>query len=68
MKPEWASQIKQGDWLTVAPDMLSRGGQAGMVIDDPDDNGVSLDFFSSCSSNEYISIEFWQWDELVPHS
>jgi hypothetical protein len=66
MKPEWAAQIKLGDWLTVSPDIFGRGGQSGMVIEDPDEGGVTLDFFSSHSTEEYISIEYWQWDELVP--
>lgn len=68
MKPEWASNVKSRDYLTVKDEFLTRGGQQGLVTAEPDDEGVSLDFFCDMDGDAagVPSIEFWQWDELVP--
>ena len=65
--PTWANNVKVGDWLAVKAEMFGRGGQNGIVIEPgPVDDGVALDFFTSHSQDEYISIEFYEWDELEP--
>lgn len=61
--------VKKGNWLTVKREMFNRGGQQGLVVDDPNDVGVSLDFFTcgQCGRGHcpcYTSIEFWEWGEL----
>lgn len=65
--PAWAENLVPGDWLRVKPEMFGRGGQLGMVLDPgPMDDGVGLDFFTSHQDDEYISQEFYEWDELEP--
>lgn len=65
--PEWAKNVKPGNILTVLPEMFGRGGQTGTVVEDGvADDGVALDFFTSNIPGEYITIEFYEWDELEP--
>jgi hypothetical protein len=68
MLPEWANNVKPGDWLTVKDEFMRRGGEQGQVVAGPFDDGVSLDFFcdSDGDPSGVPSIEFWEWDELVP--
>ncbi|MCF5371983.1 hypothetical protein [Pseudomonas syringae] len=67
--PDWAKAVKIGDWLTIKQEFgLTRGGEVGQVVDGPNDEGVSLDFYCDRDGNEdeVPSIEFWEWDEIDP--
>ena len=63
--PIWAKGVVVGDWISVKPELYGRGGQIGQVIEPgPVEDGVGLDFFTSHDPSEYISQEFYEWDEL----
>lgn len=68
-KPDWAKAVKIGDSLTIKPEFgFTRGGEVGEVVTEPNDEGVSLDFYCDRNGDEdgVPSIEFWEWDEIVP--
>lgn len=68
MKPDWAKDLKVGDSVNVKREMFTRGGQAGYIIDEPDDEGVNLDFLCDVFGHRFgvPSIERWLWNELEP--
>lgn len=68
-RPNWAQSVKEGDQLTIKLNFIGRGGQTGTVVDTPDGEGASLDFFTCglCGAKQcscYTSIEFWNWNEI----
>ncbi|WP_116892984.1 hypothetical protein [Pseudomonas savastanoi] len=68
-KPDWAKHVKIGDSLTIKQEFgLTRGGEVGEVIAEPNDKGVSLDFYCDRDGDEdeVPSIEFWEWEEIEP--
>ena len=67
-RPTWAAKVKVGDWLTVKEEYGLRGGADGEVVAEPNEQGVSLDFYCDREGNEsgVPSIEFWEWSELEP--
>lgn len=68
--PAWATSVRKGDCLTIKREMFTRGGQQGLVIEDPYNAGVSLDFFKDVFGDPkgVPSIEFYEWDEIEPLS
>jgi hypothetical protein len=58
--------VKMGDMVRVRREFGSRGGQDGLVIDPPNEEGVSLDFFCDVFGDPkgLPTIEFWEWQEL----
>lgn len=68
-RPTWSLSIAEGDYLSVPQGSLTRSGQEGEVISDPNNNeGVTLDF--SCDvfgdPDGLPTQEFWYWHELEP--
>ena len=65
MIPEWAKDLKEGDWARTKKSIIAQhGGMDGMLVLTPDegDEGLCLDFFTQ----EMPSQVFYEWDELEP--
>ena len=66
MRPEWAKDLKEGDWArTKKLNFWVRfSDMDGMLTVTPDeaDEGLCLDFFTS----EMPIQAFFEWDELEP--
>lgn len=65
MRPEWAKDLKEGDWARTKDQFSARhAGSEGMITltPDDDDEGLCLDFFTE----DMPSQMFYEWAELEP--
>lgn len=66
MIPEWAKDLKEGDWArTKGNNFIARhAGMDGMITmtPDQDDEGLCLDFFT----RDMPSQMFYEWNEIEP--